>query len=154
MSKDHPLRIGFLIHDVSRLRRTYMDKVMKPLGLTRSQYWVIVNLTRHGGNGMVQTELAQFMTVGKVTLGRLIDRLEQRGYVERKPDPADRRAKRILLSKQGRKLVKKIQQIAEQANEDILQGITDQEIQNAENILYKMKKRLLEVDGRISATTH
>lgn len=147
MSKDHPFRIGFLIHDVSRLRRTHMDRIMKPLGLTRSQYWVIVNLTRHGGNGMVQTDLAKVMTVGKVTLGRLIDCLEESGYVERKADPIDRRAKRIHLSKKGKKVVKDIQQIAEKANANILHGISEEEIEYTEEVLARMKKRLLEVES-------
>ena len=146
MSKEHPLRIGFLIHDVSRLRRTAMDKAMKPLGVTRSQYWVISNLTRHNGEGMMQTELANVMNVGKVTLGGLIDRLEESGYVERKPDPVDRRAKRIHLSQKGRKLVKKMQAAAEKANSEILEGISEKKVAMAEDVLHEMKRRLLEME--------
>ena len=146
MSKEHPLRIGFLIHDVSRLRRTAMDKAMKPLGVTRSQYWVISNLTRHNGEGMMQTELANVMNVGKVTLGGLIDRLEDTGYVVRKPDPVDRRAKRIHLTPQGKKLVKKMQAAAERENAKILDGIPENAVAGAEDVLYQMKRRLLEME--------
>jgi len=73
--EEHPFRIGFLIHDVSRLRRTVVDKALRPLGITRSQWWVLANLARDDGTAMTQTELARVMDVGKVTLGGLIDRL-------------------------------------------------------------------------------
>src|SRR5262245_33864459 len=49
---EHPFRIGFLIHDVSRLRRTVVDKVLRPMGVTRSQWWVLANLSRHNRQGM------------------------------------------------------------------------------------------------------
>ena len=41
---ERPFRLGFLIHDVSRLRRTVVDKALRPLGVTRSQWWVLANL--------------------------------------------------------------------------------------------------------------
>src|SRR4030088_3041768 len=82
--EDHPFRIGFLIHDVSRLRRTIVDKALRPMGVTRSQWWVLANLSRHNGDGMMQTELSKVMDVGKGTLGGLIDRLGGGQDVERR----------------------------------------------------------------------
>ena len=99
--EEHPFRIGFLIHDVSRLRRTVVDKALRPLGITRSQWWVLANLSRDDGTAMMQTELARVMDVGKVTLGGLIDRLESCGLVKRQADPHDRRAKRIVMTQKG-----------------------------------------------------
>ena len=52
-------RIGFLVHDVSRMRRTLFDQAMKPLGITRSQWWVLSELSRHGRDGMLQTPMSQ-----------------------------------------------------------------------------------------------
>src|SRR5271170_5036144 len=125
MSKEeHPFRIGFLIHDVSRLRRTVVDKALRPMGVTRSQWWVLANLSRHNGEGMMQTELAKVMDVGKVTLGGLIDRLETSGYVERQPEPGDRRAKRVVMTTKGTKLLAQIQKIAKVVNGEIMDGIT------------------------------
>ena len=110
--EEHPFRIGFLIHDVSRLRRTVVDKALRPIGVTRSQWWVLANLSRHNGEGMMQTELAKVMDVGKVTLGGLIDRLEATGVVARQADPSDRRAKRVIITPRGLKLLTEIQEIA------------------------------------------
>src|SRR3546814_12675126 len=66
------LRFGFLIHDVSRLRRVVVDRALKPLGITRSQWWVLAFLSRR--DGMTQTALAADLDLTKVALGGLPDR--------------------------------------------------------------------------------
>jgi len=144
---EHPFRLGFLIHDVSRLRRTVVDKALRPLGVTRSQWWVLANLSRHNGGGMMQTELSKLMDVGKVTLGGLIDRLEASGYVERQPEPGDRRAKRVIMTPKGIKLLGKIQKIGKVVNAEIMSGIPASDILRAENLLHKMKQRLIAMDA-------
>ena len=145
--EDHPLRLGFLIHDVSRLRRTVVDKALRPMGVTRSQWWVLANLSRHNGDGMMQTELAKVMDVGKVTLGGLIDRLETTGLLKRLADPSDRRAKRVVMTPRGTKLLADIQGIAAQVNAQIMNGISRSDISRTETVLYKMKQQLISMDA-------
>ena len=148
MSKDdQPFRIGFMIHDVSRLRRTIVDKALRPMGVTRSQWWVLANLSRHDGAGMMQTELAKLLDVGKVTLGGLIDRLEAGGLVKRLADPHDRRAKRVVMTPRGIKLLAEIVLIAKEVNGQILSGISKADIIKAENVLHKMKQQLISMDA-------
>ncbi|WP_284734849.1 MarR family winged helix-turn-helix transcriptional regulator [Sphingosinicella terrae] len=142
-------RLGFLVHDVSRLRRTVVDKALGPLGITRSQWWVLANLSRHDGEGMMQTELARVLDIGKVALGGLLDRLESNGYVARKPDPVDRRAKRIEMTDAGADLLAAIQDRAAALNRQMMAGITAQEIAATEDILHRMKQRLLEMDSQL-----
>jgi MarR family transcriptional regulator, transcriptional regulator for hemolysin len=145
--EDHPLRLGFLIHDVSRLRRTVVDKALRPMGVTRSQWWVLANLSRHNGDGMMQTELAKVMDVGKVTLGGLIDRLETTGLLKRVADPSDRRAKRVVMTPRGTKLLADIQGIGAQVNAQIMNGISRNDISRTETVLYKMKQQLISMDA-------
>src|SRR3984893_15513918 len=140
--EDHPFRLGFLIHDVSRLRRTVVDKALRPMGVTRSQWWVLANLSRHNGDGMMQTELAKVMDVGKVTLGGLIDRLEITGLVKRQGDPEDRRAKLVVMTPRGLKLLFEIQAIAKSVNARIMSGIPSSDIRQAEAVLHTMKRQL------------
>ena len=144
---ERPFRLGFLIHDVSRLRRTVVDKALRPLGVTRSQWWVLANLSRHNGGGMMQTELSKVMDVGKVTLGGLIDRLEASGYVERQPEPGDRRAKRVVMTPKGIKLLGQIQKVGKVVNTQIMTGISATDILRAENLLHKMKQQLIAMDA-------
>jgi DNA-binding MarR family transcriptional regulator len=117
-------RIGFLVHDVSRMRRTLFDQAMKPLGITRSQWWVLSQLSRHTRAGMLQTELARDLDVGKVTVGGLIDRLEASGYVTREPDKSDRRAKRIQITDSGREVLKQMVSVGQGLNQIILAGLS------------------------------
>jgi MarR family transcriptional regulator for hemolysin len=144
---ERPFRLGFLIHDVSRLRRTVVDKALRPLGVTRSQWWVLANLSRHNGGGMMQTELSKVMDVGKVTLGGLIDRLEASGYVQRQPEPGDRRAKRVVMTPKGIKLLGQIQKVGKVVNAQIMTGISATDILRAENLLHKMKQQLIAMDA-------
>ena len=140
-------RLGFLIHDVSRLRRTVVDKVMKPIGITRSQWWVLTNLSRESSHEMVQTELARILDIGKVALGGLLDRLEASGYIERKADPADRRAKRIVMTARGEEILAGMQTRASWLNAEMLEGMTAEEIRYAEDILSRMKRQLISMDS-------
>jgi MarR family transcriptional regulator for hemolysin len=94
-------RFSFTIHDISRMRRTLFDQELKPLGITRSQWWVLGNLSRHSDTGMIQTELARILEVGKVTVGGLIDRLEEDRLVIRRDDADDRRVKRVFITDRG-----------------------------------------------------
>jgi MarR family transcriptional regulator, transcriptional regulator for hemolysin len=145
--EEQPFRIGFLVHDVSRLRRTIVDKALRPIGVTRSQWWVLANLSRHAGTGTMQTELAKVMDVGKVTLGGLIDRLEAAGLVKRQPDPVDRRAKRVLMTPKGTRLLADIQKIAFDVNTRIMDGINKADIGKAEAVLHRMKQTLISMDA-------
>ena len=137
------LRLGFLIHDVSRLRRIAFDLLMKPMGVTRSQWWVLAYVSRH--DGMVQTELAALLDVGKVTLGGLVDRLESSKLVERRPDPADRRAKRIHLTAAAQRLLADMRSAEDRMNARILRGISAKQRAELTEMLTKIKDNLAEV---------
>ena len=136
------VRIGFLVHDVSRMRRTLFDQAMKPLGITRSQWWVLSQLSRHARSGMLQTELARDLDVGKVTVGGLIDRLETAGYVERRPEKTDRRAKRVSITKRGHEILAEMVAVSRRLNGIILAGLTPGSVEEAERALEAMKDNI------------
>lgn len=147
-----PFRAGFLIHDASRLRRTVFDQRLKGMGITRSQWWVLSNLSRHHGEGFAQIELARLLDVGKVTLGGLVDRLEDNGLVVRVADKEDRRSKRVQMSRKGKALLQKLEAIAIDVNREIMQGITAEEEQQLIDILTKMKRNLKAMDAVPAST--
>lgn len=141
---DAELRFGYLIHDVSRLRRTLFDRWLSPLGITRSQWWVLAFLSRN--DGMPQSELAQELDVGKVALGALIDRLEGAGFVQRRPDRTDRRMKRVYLTVQARSVLDTLRASSRDFNQKILAGISDPDLGVAILTLDRLKDNLLQ-DG-------
>ena len=118
---DWDLRLGYLIHDVSRLRRMMFDRALAPLGITRSQWWVLAFISRK--DGLPQTQLANELDVGKVALGALIDRLESAGFVARRADPIDRRVKRVFLTKQAGRFLRRIRGETDVFNAKIVSGI-------------------------------
>jgi MarR family transcriptional regulator, transcriptional regulator for hemolysin len=142
---DREVRFAFLIHDVSRLRRVMFDRIVRGLGTSRSQWWVLAFLSRDDGSP--QTNLADELDVGKVALGGLIDRLEEAGMVQRRPDPIDRRVKRVFLTKEGRKLVSQNKELDKSVNETTLQGVSEADFEITMRTLDKMKANLLAAMG-------
>lgn len=135
-------RLGYLVHDVSRMRRTLLDQHMRPLGITRSQYWVLGSLSRQGTTGTMSTELAKLLDVGKVTIGGLIDRLEIAGYVYRRGDKDDRRAKRIFITETGYALIERMKSVLIPLNDSLCKGLTADDIANTERTLAMIRTNI------------
>jgi DNA-binding MarR family transcriptional regulator len=139
------LRLGFLVHDVSRLRRRVVDRALKPLGVTRSQWWVLAFLSR--SDGMSQVALADELDLGKVALGQLIDRLAKTGFVTRQPDEEDRRVKRIHLTKRSHALIAQIRDNVSVTEKEILEKIDAADLKATVRALRGMKDNLLTIIG-------
>jgi DNA-binding MarR family transcriptional regulator len=135
------LRLGYLIHDVSRLRRMMFDRALAPLGITRSQWWVLAFISRK--DGLPQTQLAHELDVGKVAVGALIDRLESSGFVIRQADPVDRRVKRVYVTKQARGFLEKLRKETDKFNARIDNGIDREQLEATSDTLLAMKRNLL-----------
>ena len=142
ISIDWELRLGYLMHDVSRLRRSAFDRSLKPLNVTRSQWWVLAYLSRQ--DGMTQSQLAEELALGKVAIGGLIDRLEKSDLVRREADASDRRINRIFLQPQSKSLINKMRKMNHQLNEMILKGISHSELETTAKTLVAIKKNLLD----------
>src|SRR5689334_21970219 len=138
---DWDLRLGYLIHDVSRLRRMMFDRALAPLGITRSQWWVLAFISRK--DGLPQTQLANELDVGKVAVGALIDRPESSGFVVRQADPVDRRVKRVYVTKQARGFLEKLRKETDKFNTRIVNGIDRKQLEAASDALLAMKHNLL-----------
>lgn len=134
-------RLGFLMHDVSRLRRSVFDDFMKPVGLTRSQWWILAHLSRH--DGMIQSDLANVLDLGKAALGGLLDRLEASQLIERRPDEMDRRVKRIYLTTKGSQIIQDMQVKSHEMSERILDGLSVEARRALADHLTRVKTNLL-----------
>lgn len=143
--EDWAIRLGFYIHDTSRLRRIIYNAALKPAGVTRSQAWVLAYLGRK--DGMAQSDLAGQLDLGKVALGGLVDRLEASELVERRADAKDRRVKRIFLTAAGRKVVNKMRSISGPTNAEILAGIPPEDVRATARTLRLIKDNLLKMAG-------
>jgi DNA-binding MarR family transcriptional regulator len=141
------IRLGFLIHDVSRMRRTAFDQLMRPLGVTRAQWWVLAHLSRN--DGMMQTQLADALDVGKASLGTFLEKLETSGLIERRDDPVDKRAKRVYMARAGQQLLKQMTQQEAFFNERILRELSQEERDAMIRALTRIKRALSQqIDSR------
>ena len=134
------LRLGFLLHDVSRLRRRVVDRALKPLGVTRSQWWALafpLALRRDVPGSLADNDL------GKVALGQLIDRLEKTGFVSRRPDEEDRRVKRVYLTKRSHALIARIRESVSLTEKEILERIEPEDLKVTVRALRGMKENLI-----------
>ncbi len=133
--------LGRLIADSARLQRTVFDRRMRTLGLTRSQWLVMSRL--HFKPGASQSELADLMEIEKATAGRLIDRLEANGWVERRADPDDRRINRIHMTAKGAEIDAAMRPIAEGMVEEALGGLSGPEREQLIDLMIRVKRELL-----------
>ncbi len=131
---------GFLIHDVARLMRVAFDRRGRELGLTRSQWWVLTAL--YAKEGVTQSELAAFMDLEKATLGRLLDRLEDKEWIERRPDRLDRRIKRVYLTDRVQGLMRSLRAIAADIRNNAAKGIEREQYEMFVDTLLQIKANL------------
>lgn len=132
--------LGFLVNDVSRLMRTRFDSRARDLGLTRPQWRVLVFLAR--SEGINQSGLAEIIEVERMTLGRMIDRLEAAGLVERRPDASDRRVHRLYLSAKAKPLLDDMVVLANELQDEALDGLSDADRNTLRSLLTVIKNNL------------
>ena len=138
--EDLSRNFGFLLNDVARLLRTAYDRRIRKLGLTRAQWWVLTHLYR--SNGVSQTELAETLEIEKPTLGRLLDRLETKGWVRREHDARDRRVWRVHLTEEVEPALRTMRAIAAELRRDALTGISAAERERFVDTLLAIKENL------------
>jgi MarR family transcriptional regulator for hemolysin len=112
---------AFILSDVARLLRTYADYKAAQFGITRAQWAVLVRVDRF--EGLNQSELAEGLDLQPITLTRLLDKLSDSGLIERRPDPADRRAKRLFLTAAARPLLERLSDLGEETMANTLAGV-------------------------------
>lgn len=132
--------LGFVVHDVARMMRWEFDRRAAGVGLTRSQWSVLVHLFRT--DGIQQKELAELLDITAITLTGLLDRLERDGWVERRADPVDRRAKRVYLTEKVAPVMKELRGLGRDVRKVALAGLSDSEQQTLMNLLLKVRSNL------------
>jgi MarR family transcriptional regulator, transcriptional regulator for hemolysin len=134
---------GFLVNDLTRLITSEFNDLMSPIDLTRSQWRVIVYL--HREDGLSQSELAELLSVGKVTIGGLVDRLEHAGWIERRDDANDRRTKRAYLTQKGKAIESEMTKKGGELTRRILRSLSSDEQQTLIDMLLAVKEDLVQM---------
>lgn len=138
---------SYLLNDVTRLQRKHFDRRAACYGLTRAQ-WRAAKLI-HDRSGLRQNELAEYLEMEPIAVGRVVDRLQVAGFVERRADPKDRRAWRLFVTAQARGVMQGMETIARGLRRDATRGVDVEELNAALAVLERIKENLLalEQDG-------
>jgi MarR family transcriptional regulator, transcriptional regulator for hemolysin len=134
---------GFLVHDVARLfGHRFNQRAILFLGLTRAQCKVLGYLARN--EGINQAGLADLLEIKPMTLVRQIDRMEEQGWIERRPDPGDRRARRLVLTDKARPILARILDLSNEVRTEAFAGLSEVEGRNLINLLGRVHGNLSE----------
>ncbi|WP_347545520.1 MarR family transcriptional regulator [Roseomonas sp. CAU 1739] len=134
----------FLLSDVGRLARIHADRRAREDGMTRAQWVILARLERAGG--LSQKELADVLEVEPITVARLIDRLQARGLVERRPDPTDRRVWRLHLTDAAAPILTRIEAYRTELHDTVTAGLDRDAVHHLVEALITMKSQLLSGD--------
>jgi DNA-binding MarR family transcriptional regulator len=132
--------VAQLMAQVARLMRRAFDEKARSIGVTRPQWQVISLLALN--EGINQGGLADQLDVEPITLGRMIDRLQEANYVERRPDPADRRAWRLYLTDKARGILEQLRPMALDTAEAAQEGLNAEQRELLVRTLVQMRNNL------------
>lgn len=136
-----------VFHELARVRAILFDAKLAPHGINLSQAWVLVHLWQE--DGLSQSKIADRTDVATVTTSKLIDRLEERGFVARQVDPADRRSNLVFATREGRALVRVLTKIVYDIDEVANAGIAPPDLETALCVLGRMRENLKSELARI-----
>ena len=137
--------LAFEIAETAHSLRRAFDRRAATLGVTRAQWKVLFRVSRTPG--LRQIELADILDVEPITLSRIIDRLSEAGLVERRADPADRRAWRLEVTAKAQPLIAKLRALADELMKEAFAGLTADDLD-------QMRGNLTRIRGNLAAASH
>ncbi|HET8552342.1 MAG TPA: MarR family transcriptional regulator [Gammaproteobacteria bacterium] len=140
MAETEREHFGVIVGELSRLWRRKLNQRLKPLGLSQAKWMVILHLSRvHGG--MVQHELAERLAIEAPSLARLLDRMADGGWIERRESPEDRRCKTVHLTRKARSTARRIDATIRELREDLLADLTPDDLAHCQRVFRLIAQR-------------
>ena len=135
---------GFLLKDVTRLYVHRFEQRAAVHGLTLPQCRALVHLANN--EGISQIQLAEYTDIEPMSLVRILDRMEAEGLVERRPDPADRRARSLYLKPKARPLVDSIWELVDATRHEAFADIPRKHTELLASLLKRVQTNLLSLE--------
>jgi MarR family transcriptional regulator, transcriptional regulator for hemolysin len=150
---DHLRNCGFLLKEVTRRYTLRFEVRAREISLTLQQAKVLVRLEKN--EGVSQARLAELAEVDAMTMVRILDRMEADGLLERRPDPADRRARCLYLTAKAKPFLDEIWRLSDEVRAELFAGIPKPDRDLFMNVLERMHDNLSNLEGKPSdATPH
>jgi DNA-binding MarR family transcriptional regulator len=136
----------YMVKQLEQVIRSHLDELLRPLGLTTQQYTALTVLERR--DGLTSAQLARHSFVRPQTMHEMITSLDERGFIQRKRDPANRRVLLISLTRQGRKMVEKYDEEVRLLEEHMVSGLTLRQRKTLRDALDACRRNLAAHSGR------
>ncbi len=133
-------QFGMVLGEVARAWRFSLDRRLKPLGLSRAKWLVMLHLSNEN-DGMVQKDLASCLGIEGPTLVGLLDRMTHDGWIERRPYGGDRRSKTVHLTDKACSIISQINAVAGELRDELLEGVPDNDLRHCIKVLEHIKAR-------------
>jgi MarR family transcriptional regulator, transcriptional regulator for hemolysin len=143
---DRLRNFGFLVRDVYRLYVKHFERYAREIDLTLPQCKVLGHLSRN--EGISQARLAELTDTDPMTLVRTLDRMQQDQWIERRPDPEDRRAHRLYLCEAARPIMQRMWKLADQARQEALSALSVAEREQLVGLLERVHETLLQLEPK------
>ena len=139
---DRLKNFGFVLKDVTRLFiKRYEERAAVSLSLTLAQCKALITLFKN--EGISQKRLCELADIEPMTLVRILDRMEAEGYIERRDDPADRRARTLYVTKKASPILDHIWEVSAQTRQEMFAGLTTEERNTLLTLLERVHENLL-----------
>lgn len=142
---DPERNIASLIGEISHLQRRNFNRRARDFGLTQPQWRAITILRR--AEGINQATMADILDLQPISLARLIDRMAAAGWVERRPDPGDRRAVQLFLTPKAEPFLAEMREAAQEIYEQATAGLSEQDRELLLRCLGVIKSNLMQAEG-------
>jgi DNA-binding MarR family transcriptional regulator len=133
---DRLRNFGFLMRDVSRLYASYFERHARDLDLTLAQCKLLGHLARN--QGISQARLAELSDTDPMTVVRILDRMQQDQWIERRPDPADRRAHQLYLKETAKPILSRMWKFADHCRQEAMADLKPEEREQLIDLLERM----------------
>jgi len=128
----------YRIHEVSRLISSYFDHIVAEHGITRAQWSAIMHVSQNPG--ATQSQLAEIMQMGRAAAGKMFDRLEEKGWIERRSDAEDNRVRRVYSRNEIDPLRTIIPAAATRLYDEFYGDLTNEQIDQLHDMLMTMRE--------------
>ena len=141
MPVPNPESPGTLFAQIGRMIHQRAHETLDPLGLHRGQPFILAILWRE--EGLTQSQLAEHVMISPPSMSHALQRLEDAGYVERRPDPRDDRVQRVYLTDAGRAIRERVDAAFEQLGQETLAGFSEGECELMRGFLARIRDNLV-----------
>jgi DNA-binding MarR family transcriptional regulator len=140
-----PRSVGFLISQLGFFSSRRFTEALEPLGISPRDFLLMRFVA--AADGQSQQTLAEQLAVPASRMVALVDHLEDMGLVERRPDPEDRRVRRLFITRKGRSVLEKAGKIAIDYETQLCAGINRKEREQLIDLLQRLQVTQTDLGG-------